>query len=374
MTSSRIIILGGYGTFGSLIAEQLASSFPQVVVAGRDEAKGQAFAASLKASFARCDARHPASLKAAVANAQLVINASGPFQAEDYSIPRTCIEQGCNYIDLGDGRQYVAGISQLHESAKAQKVFVCVGASTTPAVTSAVVAELRSSFRHIHSIKVALSAGNKIQAGVSTIASILAYVGLPVRVWQDRRWQAQIGWGMGEFIDFPAPVGRRRVQLCDVPDLELFPQLFEADNVVFKAGVELNFFNYAIGLLARLRRLRPSLNLPALAGPLVNMSKRFKALGTTHGSFAVWVTGESGQQKSLAFVAPQNGPRVPSSPAVLLARKLLAGGIDVHGAFPCVGFLRLAEFVDYLAPFGVFVVSGEDGAWSGPKGATQPSR
>jgi hypothetical protein len=41
------------------------------------------------------------------------------------------IEQGCHYIDLGDGRDYVAGITELHESAKAQKVFVCVGASTT---------------------------------------------------------------------------------------------------------------------------------------------------------------------------------------------------------------------------------------------------
>jgi putative NADH-flavin reductase len=363
MTNSKIAVLGGYGTFGSLIAEQLAKADAQVVIAGRDAVKGQAFAASLKASFVRCDARDNASLKDAVSGAQLVINASGPFQAKDYSIPRTCIEQGCNYIDLGDGREYVAGIAQLHVSAKAQKVFVCVGASTTPAVTSAVAAELRTHFRHIRSIKVALSAGNKIQAGVSTIASILAYVGSPVRVWQDRRWRTRIGWGLGEFINFPKPVGRRRVQLCDVPDLELFPQLFEADNVVFKAGVELVFFNYAIAALAQLRRLCPSLNLPALAGPLVRVSNRFKSLGTTHGSFAVWVTGDSGQQKSLAFVAPQNGPRVPSAPAVLLARKLLAGGITAHGAFPCVGFISLAEFADQLAPFGVFIKRGENGSW-----------
>src|SRR6185436_4899352 len=100
----------------------------------------------------------------ALSDAHLVINASGPFQARDYSIPQACIEQGCHYIDLGDGREYVAGISQLHERAKARGVFVCVGASTTPAVTSAAVAELRSHFPHIRSIKVALNAGNKNQA------------------------------------------------------------------------------------------------------------------------------------------------------------------------------------------------------------------
>jgi hypothetical protein len=367
MTKPRIIVLGGYGTFGSLIAEQLPRSDVQVVLAGRDAVKGQALAAKLGAEFVHCDARSRTSLGNAIAGTQLVINAAGPFQAKDYTIPQTCIEHGCHYIDLADGREYVAGITQLSESAKARDVFVCAGASTTPAITSVAVAELRPYFQRIRSIKVALSAGNKNPAGVSTIASILAYVGLPVRVWQDGRWRERTGWGMGEFVDFPKPVGRRRVQLCDVPDLEFFPSLFGAENVVFKAGVELTVFNYLIGGLAELRKLRPSLRLPALAGPLVFMSKLFKSLGTFHGGFAVWVTGDTGQEQSLAFVAPRNGLRVPTAPAVLLARKWLAGGLMARGAFPCVGFLSLAEFAEFLAPFGVFIVRGENGKWSSPQ-------
>jgi hypothetical protein len=149
-----------------------------------------------------------------------------------------------------------------------------------------------------------------------------------------------------------------------VPDLELFPRLFQAESVVFKAGVELTVFNYAIAALGKLRKLRPSLNLPALAGPLVSLSKLFKALGTWHGSFGVWVTGDANQERSLAIVAPKNGPRVPSAPAVLLARKLLNEGIPAAGAFPCVGFIRFGEFADYLGRFGIYVVRGENGAWS----------
>jgi NAD(P)-dependent dehydrogenase (short-subunit alcohol dehydrogenase family) len=364
VSSPRIVILGGYGTFGSLIAEQLGQSDAQVVIAGRDAGRGRAFAASLKAGFIRCDARNRSSLRETVAGAHLVVNAAGPFQAADYSVPETCVELGCHYIDLGDGRDYVASITQLHSKAKARDVFACVGASTTPAVTSAAVAELRPHFQHLCVVRVALTAGNRNPAGVSTIASILGYVGSPVRVWQDGRWQAQTGWGMGEFITFPRPVGRRRVQLCDVPDLELFPRLFGADSVVFKAGVELTLFNRAIGALAQLRRLYPSLNLPALAPPLVRVSKLFKSLGTFHGSCAVWVTGDTGPERALAVVAPRNGPRVPSAPAVLLARKLLGGGIAARGAFPCVGFIGLAEFAEYLAPFGIFVVRGENGVWA----------
>jgi hypothetical protein len=362
----RIVLLGGYGTFGTLIAEQLTRSDARVILAGRNARKGLALADSLGVEFVPCDARNKTSLRDAVAGGHLVINAAGPFQATDYSIPQTCIECGCHYIDLGDGRAYVAGIGQLHERAKARGVFVCVGASTTPAITSAAVEELHSDARPLRAIKVALSAGNKNQAGVSTIASILAYVGAPVRVWQDGRWTEEPGWGMGEFIDFPKPVCRRRVQLCDVPDLELFPSRFQARTVLFKAGVELTLFNYALGVLARLRRLCPSLNLPALAGPIVWWSRLFKPFGTFHGSFAVWVTDDTGRESALAFVAPRNGPRVPSAPAVLLARKLLRGDITVRGAFPCVGFIRLAEFAEYLAAFDIFVVRGENGVWSGP--------
>jgi NAD(P)-dependent dehydrogenase (short-subunit alcohol dehydrogenase family) len=359
MTKARIVILGGYGTFGSLVAEQLARSGAELLIAGRDAVKGQVAAARLGAGFVRCDTRRKDSLNDAAKGAQLVINAAGPFQARDYSIPQTCIEQGCHYIDLGDGREYVAGIGQLHEAAESRGVFVCAGASTTPAITSAVVAELRSRVHHIRSIKIALTAGNKNPAGVSTIASILAYVGAPVRVWQDSRWQPRTGWSLGEFIDFPKPVGRRRVQLCDVPDLELFPHLFAADSVVFKAGVELSLLNYALGGLAWLRRLRPSLHLPALAAPMVQVSRLFKALGTFHGSVAVWIGDDAGLEQSLALVAPQNGPRVPSAPAVLLARKLLTGAVPAHGAFPCIGFIPFSEFADYLAPFGIFVVRGD---------------
>src|SRR5262249_5255532 len=349
MPNPKIVLLGGCGSCGRLVAEQLARPGVRLMIAGRDHAKGQAYARSLNAEFVCCDGTNAASLRETIAGAYLVINASGPFQAKDYSIPETCIEQGCHYIDLGDGREYVAGISQLDEKAKAHGVFICVGASTTPAITSAAVVELRQRMPKLRSIKLSLNAGNRKPAGVSTIASILAYVGRPVRVWQNRQWREIPGWGLGEFVDFPEPVGRRRVQLCDVPDLELFPGLFDADSVVFKAGIELTLFNYLIGGLGRVRRLVPSLNLPALARQMLTISKLFKSFGTLHGSFGVWLTGDNGDERSLAIVAPQNGPRVPASPTVLLARKLLAGEISERGAFPCVGFVELAEFADHLS-------------------------
>ncbi|MBT6155677.1 MAG: NAD(P)H-binding protein [Planctomycetaceae bacterium] len=365
MTKRNVLILGGYGTFGRHVAEDIAAtSEAQVTIAGRNPGKGKPFAETLGVGFRQCDANDSASLRKAVEDAWLVINASGPFKATDYSIPQTCIDAGCHYIDMADGRDYVVNIVQLDEAASNQRVFVCAGASTTPAITSALVAELQPQLGRIRSIQIALNAGNRNQAGVSTIATILSYVGCPVRVWQDGRWRTMRGWSAGEFVEFPPPVGRRRVQLCDVPDLEVFPQHFEVDDVIFKAGVELTILNYAIAAMARLKQICPPLNLPSFARPLVCMSKLFKPFGTLHGGCAVWATDLDGRQKSVALVAHENGPRIPGSPAILLARKLLSGEISNTGAYPCIGFLRLADFAEFLAPFNIFVAHGKNGVWT----------
>lgn len=359
----KIVILGGYGAFGSLISEQLVGPAYTVIVAGRNAANGQAYADSISAQYMQCDTRDSNSLSKVIEGAFLVVNASGPFQDADYMIPETCINQGCHYIDLGDGRDYVAGITRLHQQAKSKGVFVCVGASTSPAVTSAGVEALMSKEQKVKSIKIALNAGNKNPAGVSTIASILAYVGVPFQVWKDNRWQTEAGWSLGEFVTFPQPVGRRRVQLCNVPDLELFPELFQADQVEFKAGVELTVFNYAISLFGWLKRLFPAINLPSFAKGLVSLSKLFKYFGTLHGGCAVWVTDDDGFERSVAFAAPKNGPRIPTAPAVILSRKILQDGPPELGAFPCIGFIHLNEYKSYLAPFDISIVYGENGDW-----------
>jgi saccharopine dehydrogenase-like NADP-dependent oxidoreductase len=145
-------------------------------------------------------------------------------------------------------------------------------------VTYALVSELSESFHGIHSIKIYMSAGNKNKAGVSTFESILSYAGTQIRVWSNGQWENFMGWALTEIFNFPPPVGRRFVQLCNVPDLELFPKLFEADQVIFKAGVELPIFNIGLSILAQLKKYIPEINLPSMAEPLIWISRLFKTL------------------------------------------------------------------------------------------------
>jgi len=352
----KVVIIGGYGAFGSLIASELARA-ANVVIAGRNRDLGQGFADSIEAAFSLCNTRDGTSLRNTIDGAQIVINASGPFLPNDYSIPKICIEANCHYIDLADGRDYVKGFLALHELAKERGVFACTGASTAPAVTFALLSELSLTFPDIHAIKIYLSAGNKNKAGASTFASILSYAGTQIRVWYHSQWENHLGWGLSEIFEFPPPVGKRFVQLCNVPDLDLFPKIFEAGQVMFKAGVELPIFNIGLSILAQLKKRFPQINLPSIAGPLIRTSRWFKNFGSYSGGVLVRVEDKNGRSQSLAFVTSQNGPRIPASPAVLLAHKLLNNAPLARGASPCLGFISLDEFRDYLEPFGIKLIS-----------------
>ena len=204
-----------------------------------------------------------------------------------------------------------------------------------------------------------MSAGNKNKAGVSTFASILSYAGKAIKVWENGQWVSYDGWSMGEFINFPNPVGRRRVQLCDVPGLELFPQIYHAENVIFKAGVELTVFNYALSILARLRKYFARLPLSVLAKPLVKASRLFQLFGSYSGSIMVWVTDRTGITKSLGLLAVANGPRIAATPAVLLAQKILSEEITIYGAFPCINFLNFHEIESFLNKYGIVAIYSE---------------
>ena len=54
-----------------------------------------------------------------------------------------------------------------------------------------------------------------------------------------------------------------------------------------------------------------------------------------------------------------HGPEIPCMPAILLARKLAAGGVAQRGAFACTGFLSLPEFEREFARWRITTVVRE---------------
>lgn len=191
---TRTLLLGGYGGFGGRIARRLVSAGHEVLVAGRSIEKARAFCGDAP------DLRPLAMDRSQIATAlkehkpDMVVDASGPFQAMDHTIPKACIVAGVHYIDIANSRDFVCGIRVLDEAARAAGVVVLSGASSVPALSGATVRHLAQGMDRVRSVEMAISVSNKATAGPAVSAAIPGQVGQPMRIWRGQRWAKAFEW------------------------------------------------------------------------------------------------------------------------------------------------------------------------------------
>src|SRR5216684_2684992 len=146
----RIVVLGGYGNFGARICRALAGdASAEVIAAGRDPDRGYREALlDRRIGKTRIDCADPG-MALALRNLapQIVIHCAGPFQGQDYRVAIASLDAGAHYIDLADGRDFVARFSNEVDSvARAAVVLWVACACAVPAVSSAVVVGVRGGF------------------------------------------------------------------------------------------------------------------------------------------------------------------------------------------------------------------------------------
>ena len=364
----RTLILGGYGFFGSRIARALAAAPElQLIIAGPSSERAESFSRELHRVAAHAVSAapmdmHDASLadRIAALGARLVIHTSGPFQAQDHRVARACIVAGAHYIDLADATEFVAGIATLDAAARERGVLVVSGASSVPGLSSAVIGRYRDRFASIESLDIGITPGNRTARGLATVRAVLGYCGKAFDCWIDGAWHTVHGWQGLRWHEYPAPVGRRLLGYCDVPDRILFPQTCAGVRTVeFRAGFELPVLQLGMWCLAWLRRCRCVADWARHAERLQRISEFTSRWGSYAGAMHVEIagTGRDGTPHRVKWyiVAPDgDGPRIPCTAAVVIARKLARGEMLRRGAMPCLELFSAEEFMAALAGFNVY--------------------
>ena len=357
----RVIVLGGYGNFGARICRALARDPSiELLVAGRHAGRAHALARALDASAATVDAGAP-DLAAQLRRhgAGLVIHTAGPFQAQDYRVARAAAAAGAHYIDLADGRRFVCDFhAALDADFRAAGRVAVSGASTVPALSTAVVDEALARFGRLDRIETCIAPAQRAPRGEATLAGVLSYCGEPLQVWRDNRWQPLVGWAAPQPVRF-ARLRPRLGALCDIPDLELFPARYpQVRDVMFRAALEVPLTQRAFALIAGARRLGLLRQPQRLARLLHRTGVLFDWLGSPLGGMVVRLdgVGPDGRTLSLGWhvTAPDHhGPEIPCMAAILLGRRLAGGAALPAGAGPCTGLLALAAFEPEFRRWGM---------------------
>ncbi len=355
----RVLVIGGYGNFGSFISKALAQDENiQVIIAGRSRDKANQLASKLGAEAFVLDINNNLEQALSSIKPDIVIHTSGPFQNQGYNVANACIEVGAHYIDLADGRTFVAGINQIHEQAKAKDVLVISGASSVPCLTSALLDHYQEQFEHIDTLEYGITTAQKTARGLATTAAILGYTGKPFKTLIDGEICDVYGWQDLHIRKYKG-LGTRFLGNCDVPDLALFPDRYpDLKTIRFYAGLELSFVHVTLWLFSWLVRLKLIRNLEKLAPLMLRLSYLFDVFGTDKSAFhmALSGAGKAGEEKTLTFeltARSGHGPYIPCMPAILLARKLAREDITQTGAYACMGFITKDEYLDALNQFDI---------------------
>lgn len=357
----KVLILGGYGTFGGRLAMLLAGDLRFVLlIAGRSREKAASFCASLgggaRALPLAFDREGDVAAQLRAAAPDIVVDASGPFQAygaEPYRVVESCVALGIDYLDLADGADFVAGIARFDAAARARGVYALAGVSSFPVLTAAAVRALLKNGETLDSVSAGIAPSPFAGVGLNVIRAIAGYAGKGVPILRDgRATRAPALIDSRRFTIAPPgclPLGRIRFTLVDVPDLAVVPAIWPSLRSVWVgAGPVPASLHRGLSLLAWLVRLGLVRSLAPLARLFHWAISRLR-WGEHRGGMFVSVAGRDATGGAMArswhmLAEGDDGPFIPSMAAAAILRRALAGAKPAPGARSAARELELGDY------------------------------
>jgi hypothetical protein len=352
----RVMVIGGYGNFGSIVCRHLiVMPGIDLVISGRDPHKLLRKVDELKTRSGTvceswCGDAMGTEFKSVLGlmNIQLVIHTGGPFQGQSYAVAENCIDAGVNYCDLSDCRTFVTGVGVLDARAKQAGVAILSGCSSVPTLSAAIIDQQRHRFKRIDSIEHGISSSAKMP-GLSTVEGVLAYAGKPIKQLKNGQVHEVLGWQDLKLRKMQH-LGTRVLANVDVPDMDIFASRYGAQTLSFKAGAGLKLGGVANYLLAQALRTGMVRDHAPWAARLHRWGLWFERFGDGKSAMYIDVQGIGAEGEPLSMTVQltamnDKGPEIPSCAAVALAAKIAQGYLPEPGSRACVGEITVDEYM-----------------------------
>lgn len=364
----RIVILGGSGLMGRIIAQDLARTARGIDVVIADREPPPSLAGT--AGFVRADVREPRSLARALSGATVAIG-SLPYRLNEPAM-RGALAAGAHWVDLGGLFHQTRKQLRLSAAFRAAKRTAILGIGSSPGITNVLAVLAARGMDEVREVHVRV--GNVDLSGEGGFAfgyspdTLLDELVLPAAVFHGGRasFARPLDAGEREVEVFPAPIGAVPVDITLHSELATLPSFFAARGareVTFKQSFEPPFLDRArflvelgladavpvdglpiaprrllLALLARRPAPRPSRERHEVLRAIV--------VGRTGGRMVRAVADCVAGPESGWSVGPDSDTGAPPS---IAARMLVSGEIDAPGAFAPERVIPADAFVRELA-------------------------
>lgn len=352
------IIFGGCGTFGSLVARDLARLGIPVVIAGRSLKRAEEFARELGALHRAiaCDVRNPDScrdaLRACGGENAVAVNCAGPFSHLGGALLEACIETRSHYCDINDDRAYFKRVREMSATFSARGISAVCGCASLPAISGALAVALRWDGPPPERARVTLFIGNRNPKGLAAIQSAVEALNRPIIAPQ----RTLYGYRDGETIPIPEPFGPRMAYNFESPEYDLFPALLGVKSVSVKCGFELRLANWTFNLLAHF----PPIFGARFARLMHLLGKLAPPMGCSGGAVVTELFWSDGRRRVGSVCAATHGQRMAILPGVFAAQELCSTKSVKPGAWTAYEFLGAGELLARIGREG-FAVHTEAG-------------
>jgi hypothetical protein len=226
---STIFILGGYGATGRPLAKHLlAETNHQIVVAGRNMEKAQAFVDSLhdqRVIARQVDATDPASLKRALQGADFLLVAA-PTTHHTETVVRAALDAGIDYLDVQYSTLKLETLRAHEREINEKKLCFVTEAGYHPGLPSAMIRYASSKLDTIESAGTAgyLNMGN-LQYTEAVDELMEGFIHYQAQVYKNGAWTKPSSWDMRKF-DFGEGIGIKTCYSMFFEELRCIPEMY----------------------------------------------------------------------------------------------------------------------------------------------------
>lgn len=253
----RITVLGGAGIIGRAVAQDLAESIDEILIADLDQASAEQVAGSLGPAVRSkgVDVKERDSLARALDGADACINCVQYYF--NLEVMRGCLRAGVPYLDLGGLFHTTRRQLDLHDEFAAAGVTAILGLGSCPGVANVQAGHLAGMVDSVRSVRI--YNGSTIDQGESlswaySVETILDEISQDAMVFRDGEFKAVPPLSDEEYYLFPEPIGYAKTHLSLHSEVATLP-LSLADKGIEECTFKITFFGYSEAALRKMQFL-----------------------------------------------------------------------------------------------------------------------